>query len=66
MYECMRASVRPQKEGMSSYHVLILRMVKEYGMRTSMRPFGVYFLFLGGASKWWKILDEDTKLYSTW
>jgi hypothetical protein len=43
-----------------------LRMIKEYGMMISMSPSGVSFYFLGGASKWWKILDEDTRLYSTW
>ena len=41
-------------------------MVKEYGMRIGMSPCGACFSFLGGDYKWWRILDEDTRLHSTW
>jgi hypothetical protein len=43
-------------------HMEWFRMVMEYGII----PFGVAFYVSGGASKWWNIFDEDTKLYSKW
>ena len=42
-----------------------LRMVKEYCMRIGISTCGEYFSFLGGAHKWWRILDEDARLHST-
>ena len=43
-----------------------LRMVKEYFIRIGISPCGLYFSFLGGAHKWWRSLDEDTRVHSTW
>ena len=43
-----------------------LRMVKEYCMRVGVSPCGAYFYFFGGDHKWWRSLDEDTRLHSTW
>jgi hypothetical protein len=43
-----------------------LRMVKEDRMRTGISPCGACFSFWGRSHKWWRILDEDTRLHSTW
>jgi len=40
----------------------MLMMVKEFGTC----PFWDNFCLIGGASKWWKTLNEDTRLYATW
>jgi hypothetical protein len=39
-----------------------LRMIKNRGFS----PFGSSLGFLGGYSKWWNSLDEDTRFHSTW
>jgi hypothetical protein len=39
-----------------------LRMVKE----SRMSSFGEDFYIFGGSSKWWKSLNEDTRLHITW
>jgi hypothetical protein len=43
-----------------------LRTVKEYCMRIGISPCGASFSFLGGAHKWWRSLNEDTRLHFRW